>query len=524
MTARHVKITANSNWGGFLNQFGLSELRILYVPVLASEPNPDSGTTDVDVDAVLSFRAGREAAKHDVYLSADEQAVIDGTVPVATVTEASHGPLSLDLGETYYWRIDEVNEAETPTTWQGDIWDFTTQEYLIVDDFEGYDDYEPNRAFDTWIDGWGVATNGATMGHPNPIFALDEHFVETTIVHGGSQSVPLFYDNTADAAFSEATRSIDTPRDWTTAGVKGLTIWFHGNPNNSDTEQMYVKVNGSKVTYDSAADNIRRTGWQMWYVDLAVLGVNLSNVTELTVGLERSGMAGGKGVVYFDDIRLSPYDRQLVTPAEPGSAGPLAHWPLDEDSGATVIDATGNGYDGTLQGNPWRVEGKLGGALQLDGLDDYVVHTLPDARNYDNFTVAFWARAATVGQGQYISTFTSHTPNSSGFQIDVDGTLPGSYRLHPVGFLFGPVTLDWVHLAVVGEGTTVQLYYNGALVLTRNTTDNNLLFNEFILGVSRNKASFFDGAIDDFRFYDLALTADEIAWLGGWTTPFDRPS
>ncbi len=95
--------------------------------------------------------------------------------------------------------------------------------------------------------------------------------------------------------------------------------------------------------------------------------------------------------------------------------------------------------------------------------------------------------------------------------------------MHPVGLLFGPLTTEWVHLAVVGEGTTVQLYYDGALALMRNTTDNNLLFNEFMLGVSRNNASFFDGAIDDFRFYDLALTAEEIAWLGGWTTPFDRP-
>ncbi|NIO63522.1 MAG: hypothetical protein GTO35_13450, partial [Gammaproteobacteria bacterium] len=91
-------------------------------PVWAREPDPDSGATDVDVDVTLSFRGGREAAQHDVYLSTDEQAVIDGTAPVATVTETSYGPLDLDLGQTYYWRVDEVNEAETPATWQGNLW------------------------------------------------------------------------------------------------------------------------------------------------------------------------------------------------------------------------------------------------------------------------------------------------------------------------------------------------------------------------------------------------------------------
>ncbi|MCH8120865.1 MAG: discoidin domain-containing protein, partial [Planctomycetes bacterium] len=122
VTAKYVRLTANSNWGGILDQYGLSEVRFFSIPVFAREPSPDSGTTDVAVDVTLGFRAGREADTHDVYLSTDEQAVIDGNAPVTTVTETNYGPLSLDLGTTYYWKINEVNEAETTTTWQGDIW------------------------------------------------------------------------------------------------------------------------------------------------------------------------------------------------------------------------------------------------------------------------------------------------------------------------------------------------------------------------------------------------------------------
>ncbi len=122
VAAKYVRLTANSNWGGILNQYGLSEVRFFHIPVSATEPYPDSGATGVNSSVVLSWKGGREAVRHDVYLSADEQAVIDGTAPVTSVTTSSYGPLSLDLGMTYHWRVDEVNEAETPATWQGELW------------------------------------------------------------------------------------------------------------------------------------------------------------------------------------------------------------------------------------------------------------------------------------------------------------------------------------------------------------------------------------------------------------------
>ncbi|UCC99363.1 MAG: discoidin domain-containing protein, partial [Phycisphaerales bacterium] len=115
VVAKYVRLTASSNWGGVLPQYGLSEVRFFFIPVSAREPSPDSGATDVDVEATLAWRAGREAATHNVYLSTNEQAVIDGNAPVNAVADASYSPSPLDLGSTYYWRIDEVNDAETPT-------------------------------------------------------------------------------------------------------------------------------------------------------------------------------------------------------------------------------------------------------------------------------------------------------------------------------------------------------------------------------------------------------------------------
>jgi len=313
IAAKYVRLTVNSNWGDLFAQYGLSEVRFLYIPVHATEPNPDSGATDVSIgtidkpiDVILGFTAGREADKHNVYFSDSKQAVIDGTAYVDTVTETSYVPLSLDLGTTYYWRVDEVNEAEIPTTWQGDIWDFTTQEYFVVEDFEDYNDWEPDRIFDTWIDGWETTTNGSAVGYAEPDFIAGEHHVETTIVHGGAQSMPFFYDN--NFKYSEATMTLVSARDWTEEGIGVLSLWFYGDTANA-AERMYVNLNGIATVYHDNPDAALIDTWTEWTIDLqefAAKGVNLANVNTITIGFgdKNNLQAGGSGMVLFDDIRL----------------------------------------------------------------------------------------------------------------------------------------------------------------------------------------------------------------------------
>jgi len=193
-------------------------------------------------------------------------------------------------------RISLSTLAETPATWQGNVSNFTTREFLIVDDFEDYNDFEPDRRFDTWIDGFGVATNGSQIGSDIPPFA------EQNIVHGGKQSMALHYDNTGGAAYSEAERTFAAPQNWTEHGIKTLSLWFSGAADNV-AGQMYVKVNGSKVTYDGDASNLTHEVWQAWNIELALFGVNLQSVTKLSIGIDGNGVSG---TLYFDDIRLYP--------------------------------------------------------------------------------------------------------------------------------------------------------------------------------------------------------------------------
>jgi hypothetical protein len=321
--AKYVKLTINSNWKGILEQYGLSEVRFFSIPVHAREPNPITGATDVSVDVTLDWRAGREAVEHIVYLSTDEQAVIDGTADAVTVTESSLAS-SIDLASTYYWRIDEVNDAETPTTWQGEVWNFSTQEYLVVDDFESYNEIQPgeegsNLVYNIWIDGYveppAVRTNGSTMGHTVPF----EPSMENWFFYDGLKSAPLYYDNTS-TSFSEVTANTnDLPigSNWSIGSPQVLVLWFRGDPgNNSANDQLYVKVGNSKVIYDG---DISRPHWRLMIVDLT--GVDLNNVPTVVIGIERSGGSGGSGMIFLDSIGL--YGTAPAVSLPPDSAGNL---------------------------------------------------------------------------------------------------------------------------------------------------------------------------------------------------------
>jgi hypothetical protein len=76
-------------------------------------------------------------------------------------------------------------------------------------------------------------------------------------------------------------------------------LYFHGAEGN--TGQLYVKVDGSKVVYGGDAGDIAKAEWKQWNIDLVSLGVNLQNITKLSIGIDGNG-AGGK--LYIDDIGL----------------------------------------------------------------------------------------------------------------------------------------------------------------------------------------------------------------------------
>ncbi|UCG57185.1 MAG: hypothetical protein JSU70_20260 [Phycisphaerales bacterium] len=188
--------------------------------------------------------------------------------------------------------IDDIHITKVPPPPEPD--------FIVVDDFEDYNDEESHRVFDTWKDGWDDPNNGSEVGCNWPVRPCPN------IAHGGRQSMPFYYDNrTADYSQATAgTADLGIGQDWARYGVNTLTLWFRGSQGNSGTEKMYIKLNGSKVAYDGDTADLKRERWRRWSIDLASFGADRDGVTEVGIGFERSGDVGGTGVVYFDDIRL----------------------------------------------------------------------------------------------------------------------------------------------------------------------------------------------------------------------------
>ena len=186
----------------------------------------------------------------------------------------------------------------------------------------------------------------------------------------------------------------------------------------------------------------------------------------------------------------------------------VAWWDFNEGLGSKVVDWSGHGNHGTFEGNPTWVQGYDGSALAFDGVDDAVLKSLGAATAWPAFTVSLWAKAPSVGLPQYKSPFSSHTPNSAGFQVDVDGTNPGSYRVNPGGLILGDVTTEWVHLTVTATGTAAKLYYNGVSRAGGTLTDS--MFNQICAGRNRNIDNRWPGSVDDLRVFNRELKPEEI--------------
>ena len=205
--------------------------------------------------------------------------------------------------------MDAVYSTDPDNPVKGLVWSFTTADFLVVEDFESYtdDDAAGEAIWQSWIDGFGLADNGAQVGYLMPPYA------EQTIVHSGVQSMPLLYNNTLGVQNSEATLTLTSLRDWTTGGVIELSLWFRGSPTNA-AEPLYVAVSNAAgapviVAHDDPTA-AKKSFWSQWTIPLRTFadqGINLTNMDTIAIGLgNKAGIAapGGSGTVFVDDVRL----------------------------------------------------------------------------------------------------------------------------------------------------------------------------------------------------------------------------
>ena len=269
----------------------------------AYHPDPPDGATDAVPVPVLTWLPGQTAIKHHLYFGDTSSAVSQGAAGTdkGELTDATFKPGTLESLTTYYWRVDETVPGGTVRP--GPVWKFTT--CLPVDNFESYTDKAGETIYETWIDGFTDGLSGSVVGNATAPFA------EQKIVHSGTQSMPLDYNNVKSPFYSETEREFSPVQDWTANGADTLVLYVRGRAANAPA-QLYVAAEDTAkhvatVTYPDTAVT-RAAKWTPWKIPLSSFtGVNMAKVKKLYVGLgdKKNPATGGSGRFYLDDIQVT---------------------------------------------------------------------------------------------------------------------------------------------------------------------------------------------------------------------------
>jgi len=552
-------------------------------PNRAWNPSPQQGATlRLDEMPELEWSPGDNAEMHDVYFGTDRDDVAsaDTTTPGIYKGRQSAGDFDageLELGTTYFWRIDEYN-ADSGIT-RGTVWSFTIEDYLVVDDFESYTIWSipGDNIFEAWRDAFGDCgpgsgndTGSVVTENPDPPGpALDGQSMKYDFDNDGTVFNPCImrYVTTSNLYSRIEAQTATLPSgigsDWT-GGAKALSLNFHGQIGNAVSESLWVQLQdssgyGNKVFYGTFAgeslEDFNEASWHDWDIDLGDFGVELTNVVSIVIGIgdEGSAVPGGSGTLYFDNMRLYASrfipERLTPRPADYVFDGIVDYldlivmmedWLMTDYSDIPLVawykldgnadDSSGNGFNGTLMGNPTFAVGAGGTGMSIDCNESEFVDT-----NVNAVDMGIEGRSArTLTSWVSVRSFNSAAVYEMGgsgdgeeFALRVRSSI-GQWRAQYGGSVHHTITdLDtrgtWTHFAQVYTGGHSHVYVNGVLESSMAVRLDTNTDSDFRIG--RWGSNYFDGLIDDVRIYDKALSETEIASVmaGGTAVTYYHP-
>jgi len=512
------------------------------------------------LDTPLTWSSGDATAAtqgHDVYLGEDPNAVTNDTAENTQGTYRGRQdgttyaiPFELILGQTYYWRIDQI--SSTGEIYPGDVVSFTIQPSMVIEGFDTYPAWYTNN-WQAHLDVWQQSGSA------------DSYIVDDAAVDTNSIEV---YCNPEFGA-GDAVISLPLNADWTTFGIRALNFSFRGGP---DVTELKVTLtdSDSSDTVSITDENILHVGaWRAVDIDLEqFLNVDLSQIKGLALAVVHNGSPrinidrirvfpsrcvaeygpegdlNGDCVVDSEDLDLlladwlkSGYD---VTAVDSGKAA-LIHYSMDQDFGYTATDAMGHSDgtlvvdEGALSGTEqWDPTGGIGGsgALTFDGhlyldLDEPTVFATVDKQ----VTFSLWVDGDAARQPPLTDQNIFHGRMAAGWGIlfrvpTVNGFAQFSAGAHgadnstwrestPADWEGG-----WTHYALVKDAAQgiQQVYRNGELVAENTSAFKDIAnMTGFAFGGSSDgsRGQAYQGKLDEIRIYDVALTHAEILSLVG---------
>jgi len=226
-------------------------------------------------------------------------------------------------------------------------------------------------------------------------------------------------------------------------------------------------------------------------------------------------MPWGDGVVDVEDLKVLA-EHLFEEIADPTL---IAHWPLDETEGDIAYNSTDDNH-GILSGNPsWRPDsGQVNGALEFDGIDDYISTDFVLNPSDGPFSVFAWIKGGAPGQVILSQTgganWLSTDPSEGKLMTEL---VPPTTRapLPPLASETGISDGKWHHIGFVWSSARRTLYVDNVVVAEDVLNGLQGSTNGLFIGCGKamGAGTYWSGLIDDVRIYDKALSAEEIAAL-----------
>jgi formylglycine-generating enzyme required for sulfatase activity len=198
--------------------------------------------------------------------------------------------------------------------------------------------------------------------------------------------------------------------------------------------------------------------------------------------------------------------------------GMVGWWKFDETNGTVAADSSGNGNNGTLQGGPTWTQGKIGGALDFDGVDDWVESSYGSQFDpaADTLSISLWTKISSHTGGSVIVDQPVDL-----IYVRADGILQTS--LGGETLQAGSINLnEWYNIVVLYDLTennlsqrvvTITSFVNGQNVASITKSDPVGTPSNFTIGKEASTGYYLTGLLDDMRIYDRALSESEVQAL-----------
>jgi hypothetical protein len=288
-----------------------------------------------------------------------------------------------------------------------------------------------------------------------------------------------------------------------------------------DSTVMHTNSTTKLVVYSIHSDNSKMVIDST--ITLSWISRNQTAITVNNASLS-TGTVGGEGYVVATMLSAGHSDSLLVRVVKPYQT-PVYHWKLDENSGTTSVDASGNGNTVTLQGGTSWVSGRYANAVELDGVDNYL-STSTSIFNPTVFTLCLWFKTTSTSGGRLIGFGNKMTGASTDYDRDltINATGTVSFRCYPGSEkkITSVATFndgEWHHVAASLSSLGMRLFVDGQFVASDSSVTSAEGYNGY-WKIGYSNTPYYQGTLDDIRVYGTGLSAEDVASLYTDTTTY----